>query len=466
MIDLPANGDQNSGPPADTQQRDRSRRRDMMGIRYGAMNWVGEFLVDPKLESPANAKIVIQTERGIELGERIGSQCGRCGKFVEPATVDEYIKNSGPDFFRRRAGKVLRIATSADVLEHQRLNGDVMKDIKACREVARELNLKMKVVTAEHLLGGERIVFYFRSEERIDFRQLVKNLAQQYQTRIEMRQVGARDEARLVADYEVCGRECCCKGFLKKLRPVTMKMAKLQKSTLDPSKVSGRCGRLRCCLRYENEGYEELVAKLPRRGLRAMTMAGIGTIVDRQVLTQLLLIRLDDGPEMAFPLEEIKIVPKDYVPPATETKGPAAPAAKPERRPSRPTRRPTEKEAPAPAAPIKPSPTEADSPANGDAAGGETATEQEAPKKRRRRRRRGSRPAGQDATQPTTPDAGGESPSGAPTAPSGPEGSEGGPGSESTGDKPDKPRRRRRRRRKPRDGGSGDAPGPTPDVGE
>ena len=114
------------------------------------------------------------------------------------------------------------------------------------------------------MFGGERILFYFTAEERIDFRSMVRDLTTEYRTRIEMRQVGARDEARLLADYETCGREVCCKVFLKTLRPITMRMAKLQKATLDPTQVSGRCGRLKCCLRYEHVGYEELDKKLPR----------------------------------------------------------------------------------------------------------------------------------------------------------------------------------------------------------
>jgi cell fate regulator YaaT (PSP1 superfamily) len=144
------------------------------------------------------------------------------------------------------------------------------------------------------------------SEDRVDFRDLVRDLAHDFHTRIEMHQVGARDEARLVADYEICGRECCCKNFLKTLRPVSMRMAKLQKATLDPAKVSGRCGRLRCCLRYEHEGYEELNKKLPRLGLRVRTDRGAGTIRDRQILTQLLTIEYDsDGLVETVGLEEV-----------------------------------------------------------------------------------------------------------------------------------------------------------------
>src|SRR4029077_13430593 len=138
-------------------------------------------------------------------------------------------------------------------------------------------------------------------------------------TRIEMHQVGARDEARLTADYEKCGQHCCCKQFLKVLTPISMRSAKIQKATLDPTKISGRCGRLMCCLRYEDETYESLRKKLPNRQSRAITEEGPGTVIDTQILTQLVLIRLDNAPApVAFPLENIKIVKKgdpDFVPP-------------------------------------------------------------------------------------------------------------------------------------------------------
>jgi len=120
-----------------------------------------------------------------------------------------------------------------------------------------------------------------------------------------MRQVGSRDEARLVADYERCGQHCCCKSFLKVLKPVSMRSAKQQKATLDPLKISGRCGRLMCCLRYEDQTYKELKAKLPHRKTRVGTMQGPGIVVDGQILTQLVRVRLDDGRDVAVPLEEL-----------------------------------------------------------------------------------------------------------------------------------------------------------------
>ncbi len=164
----------------------------------------------------------------------------------------------------------------------------------------------MKLVEVEPILGGEVLTLYYMSEQRIDFREMVKQLAGTFRTRIEMRQVGARDEARLVADYERCGQHCCCQNFLKVLKPVSMRSAKVQKATLDPLKISGRCGRLMCCLRYEDQTYKELKAKLPPRNKRVGTSEGPGKVVDSRILVQLVLVRLEsDGREIAVPVEEL-----------------------------------------------------------------------------------------------------------------------------------------------------------------
>jgi cell fate regulator YaaT (PSP1 superfamily) len=302
-------------------------------IRYGVMGYVGEFTCKPGLTFAWGSKVVIQTERGIELGEPVGVPCPGCGcdLTVPQPALHAYIKSSGTEFCRPRAGRILRVANEQDIREHNHLNAHLTEDVAYCAEAAYRLGIDTKIVTAEHLLGGERIVFYFAAPTRIDFRQLVKELAQRYRTRIEMRQVGARDEARLVGDYEVCGRECCCKNFLKKLRPVNMKMAKLQKSTLDPSKVSGRCGRLRCCLRFEHYGYEELAQRLPRTGSRVGTELGPATVVDRQILTQLVSVRTDDNRVVVIPLEEITAFDLPPAPPPPSPAATSAPPAAPER---------------------------------------------------------------------------------------------------------------------------------------
>lgn len=461
-------------------------------VRYGAMNWIGEFTYKEGWVFSCGGKVVIRTDRGVELGEQVSLTCNGCSNSVSREQIKRYIDTSGPEFFRLQAGRILRPASPEDIAEHERLNGHVREDVDRSALMAAQLRLDMKIVTVEHLFGGERIVFYFRSEGRVDFRQLVRELANHYRTRIEMRQVGARDEARLVADYEVCGRECCCKNFLKKLRPVNMKMAKLQKSTLDPSKVSGRCGRLRCCLRYEHESYEELVRKLPRQNSRVRCEHGEGTVVDRQVLTQLVLIRMDDNREMTVPVEEITAFNLPKPPPAPPVE--AAPGARP--RPVRPPKSPGRPLAEEPY-PDLPDEDEigADSVVSGDstpdsgkpplewtepmvgppaseaseAAGAET--EKSRRKRRRRRGKRGDRAAdtverGDGEVPP--PDARPE------MLEDGPPGEADRPGdaAESADDRPPRERRRRRRRRRGPGGsaaeggssdGGGDGPGSSDD---
>jgi cell fate regulator YaaT (PSP1 superfamily) len=188
---------------------------------------------------------------------------------------------------------VLRIATTDDMLAQQRIEQSRHGLKMEARRVAEHYAMPLKVVDVEPILGGERITVYFNSEERIDFRDVVRDLAHQWKCRVEMRQVGARDEARITADYERCGQYCCCKNFLKVLKPVSMRSAQHQKATLDPLKISGRCGRLMCCRRYEDETYDDLRKRLPRKKSRVGTPEGDGWVVDSQILTQLVLVQLE-----------------------------------------------------------------------------------------------------------------------------------------------------------------------------
>jgi cell fate regulator YaaT (PSP1 superfamily) len=168
----------------------------------------------------------------------------------------------------------------------------------------------MKLVDLEHLFGGERVVVYYLSENRVDFRDLVKQLAGEFQTRIEMRQIGSRDEAKLLADYGDCGKPVCCNTHLSEMPPVSMKMAKLQKATLDPTKISGRCGRLKCCLRYEYDTYEELQKELPPVGVEVITNRGRGRVLAQEILAQQLLVETEDHRRILIPAGEILTVLK------------------------------------------------------------------------------------------------------------------------------------------------------------
>ncbi|MEK6642398.1 MAG: regulatory iron-sulfur-containing complex subunit RicT [Planctomycetota bacterium] len=379
-------------------------------VRYGHMNFIGEFRYAQGMLFGCGQKVIIQTERGIEVGQMVSLTCSGCDKSVKRSTMMEYVKNSGPDFLRPKSGRILRSATVQDMDEERRINKDAEMRLLRAKTLARERELPMKFVACEHLFGGERVIFHFMSENRVDFRDLVHELAHEYHTRIEMHQVGARDEARLVADYEICGRECCCKNFLKTLRPVTMRMAKLQKATLDPSKVSGRCGRLRCCLRYEHEGYEEMNAKLPRAGTRVETDKGVGTVKDRQVLTQLLMIEYDaDGTIETVGFEMTKVLDRDSAPPPPQRSEPEMRQrgdAPPDRSQGRRDNRPRQ-DRPAPVQP----PREADAtpPTDHDTSNSQPQSDAQPDGQRdrnRRRRRRGGRGGGRGPQGPSGPPSG------------------------------------------------------------
>ena len=326
-------------------------------VRYGRMNYIGEFSHPPDMPITCGGRVVILTERGIEVGQQVHRTCFGCEQSVTRDQMRAYAQTSGEEFYQIKNGRILRPATEADLAELRHIEEGCRAKLDSCRAIATELGLQMKIVDCEHIFGGERVVFYFMSEDRVDFRELVRRLAAEFQTRIEMRQVGARDEARLLADYETCGRECCCRNFLKTLRPIGMQMAKLQKATLDPSKVSGRCGRLKCCLRYEHETYEALVKKLPRVGARVVTKEGTGKVIDRQVLTQLVKILGDDDRIFVVQNEDITErlapVPGGGGQPQAKTRetgGPGARRQRPPRQDAAPARQeeaPTEQDEPA-----------------------------------------------------------------------------------------------------------------------
>jgi cell fate regulator YaaT (PSP1 superfamily) len=279
-------------------------------VRYGKMDSLGWFEHN-EVEVPKGAsRVVVKTEKGLELGYVVGQVgCYKGGQFkLNKEQVKKYFDNSQVEFIEAPAGRVVRFATQEDVSEEKHLQKIAEEEMESCKRFAKELNLNMKIVDVEHIFGGERIVFYFMADSRIDFRELVKRLAHEYQTRIEMRQIGSRDEAKLLGDVESCGQECCCKRFLKILNPVNMRMAKVQKATLDPSKISGYCGRLKCCLRYEDKTYTELKLLLPPKETLVKTQYGQGKVVDAQILTQLVVVEHGDGERLTFPLSEIEII--------------------------------------------------------------------------------------------------------------------------------------------------------------
>lgn len=282
-----------------------------MLIRYGKMATLGWFWHNLSSVSKTKKDAVIKTERGLELGEIVGPYCYKSGQFRwDFDKVSEYYEENEPGNIITRKGTFVRYATAEDLSDARHLEASSRGEKKTCQDIVDDMKLDMKVVDVEHIFGGERIIFYFTSEGRIDFRELVKRLAKEFQTRIEMRQIGARDEAKLVSDFETCGQRCCCAQYLKILKPVNMKMAKTQKATLDPSKISGYCGRLKCCLRYEDDLYKELNRKMPNRGTRIRCEQGEGEVIECQTLTQLVKVRGRDGNVFAVGVEDVEVLPK------------------------------------------------------------------------------------------------------------------------------------------------------------
>jgi cell fate regulator YaaT (PSP1 superfamily) len=247
-------------------------------VRFGAMRMLGVFTTSQGEMLRRGTRVIARTERGLELGE------------VLCEGTDEAIAQLQDP----RRGQIVRNITAEDENELMRIRGRQREQYDICQRIVEQLKLPMQLVDLEQILGGERIVIYYLAENRVDFRELVKLLAAEFQTRIEMRQIGVRDEAKLLADYGDCGKPVCCNTHLSEMPPVSMKMAKLQKATLDPTKISGRCGRLKCCLRYEYETYEQLQKELPAIGAQIVTSNGRGRVLAHEILASQLLVEMED----------------------------------------------------------------------------------------------------------------------------------------------------------------------------
>jgi cell fate regulator YaaT (PSP1 superfamily) len=242
------------------------------------MRHLGVFSTRASDSYARGSQVIARTSRGLELGE------------VLCEAKDQAVSSMD----NPKTGQILREQSHDDVGELRRLFEQQEEEHKLCAKHIAELSLDMRLVDVEHIYGGERVVVYYLADDRIDFRQLVKNLAHEFQTRIEMKQIGVRDEAKIMADYGDCGKPVCCNTHLSEMPPVSMRMAKLQKATLDPSKISGRCGRLKCCLRYEYETYQQLQKDLPPVGSEIITNDGRARVLAQEILASQLLIVTED----------------------------------------------------------------------------------------------------------------------------------------------------------------------------
>lgn len=250
------------------------------------------YYFDPKGARVCSGdKVVVETAKGLELAE-----CSRENHEVDDKTVVQPLR------------PVVRAATEAD-LRVAEINQKREKEaFGICERKIAEHGLDMKLVDVECNFEGNKTTFFFTSDGRVDFRELVKDLAGIFRNRIELRQIGVRDEAKMLGGLGICGRPYCCSQFMDDFQPVSTKMAKVQNLSLNPTKISGSCGRLMCCLRYEQEAYEDIVKKMPKLGAYVETPVGYGTVVQVNLLREQIKVKLDSGGDDGFRVYESEAV--------------------------------------------------------------------------------------------------------------------------------------------------------------
>ena len=252
---------------------------EIIGVRFKSGGT--QYYFDPAgLEVQPGQGVIVETSRGLEYGE-----CAQGNTQVEEETVVQPLR------------PLVRIATEEDEKTVEKNREKEAKAFQICQEKIAAHGLEMKLVEAEYSFEGNKVLFFFTAEGRVDFRALVKDLASTIHARIELRQIGVRDEAKMLGGLGICGRPFCCAQFLDEFQPVSIKMAKTQNLSLNPTKISGTCGRLMCCLKYEQEAYEDLVKHTPKQESFVETPDGAGTVSSVNLLRQQVQVRLDSAPD-------------------------------------------------------------------------------------------------------------------------------------------------------------------------
>jgi len=243
-------------------------------------------------------KVIVETARGVEFGE-----CVIAPKQIGEDKIISPLKN------------VIRIASEEDIIKNNENKQKEKEAFEVCMSKIEEHQLNMKLIDVEYTFDNNKVIFYFTADGRVDFRELVKDLASIFRTRIELRQIGVRDEAKMIGGLGPCGRAMCCSSFLGDFAPVSIKMAKEQSLSLNPTKISGICGRLMCCLNYEQEAYEGIRKRLPRIGAVVNTPSGKGEVVANNVIKESVKVKVKVGDIediIEFPIDEIKLVSGGY----------------------------------------------------------------------------------------------------------------------------------------------------------
>lgn len=265
----------------------------VVGVRFKDAGKIYYF--DPgDLEIGLNENVIVETARGIEFGY-----------VVVPNT------EIGEEEIVTPLKSVIRVATEEDKKHHEENAKKEKEAFNICLQKIEAHNLEMKLIDVEYTFDNNKVLFYFTADGRVDFRELVKDLASVFRTRIELRQIGVRDEAKMMGGLGVCGRVLCCYSFLTDFQPVSIKMAKEQGLSLNPTKISGACGRLMCCLKYEHEAYEEMISRVPKEGAIVETPDGQGVVISSSLLKELVKVKLDNENETdlkIYDASDVKVI--------------------------------------------------------------------------------------------------------------------------------------------------------------
>ncbi|MBQ0136297.1 MAG: stage 0 sporulation family protein [Oscillospiraceae bacterium] len=252
---------------------------EIVGIRFKEVGKI--YCFDPKGQTLTPGQfVIVETARGVE--------CGQVATGNEMVSEDKIVAPLKP---------IVRIATEDDLKKVAENKEKEKSAFKTCEEKIAKHGLEMKLTEVEYTFDGSKILFYFTADGRVDFRELVKDLAAVFKTRIELRQIGVRDEAKMLGGIGICGRPYCCNSYLGEFAPVSIKMAKEQGLSLNPTKISGACGRLMCCLKYEQDSYEHLAKITPKPGALVDTKDGKGIVVESNLISGMIKVRLDRAPE-------------------------------------------------------------------------------------------------------------------------------------------------------------------------
>ena len=263
----------------------------VIGVRFKDVGKIYYFDPDGTLLSIGES-VIVETARGIE--------CGQVAMEERTLTDDEIV---------HPLKKIMRKANEDDLKKVDKNKQKEKEAFEICLKKIEDHKLEMKLVDVEYTFDNNKILFYFTADGRVDFRDLVKDLAAVFRTRIELRQIGVRDEAKMLGGLGICGKPFCCSTFLGEFQPVSIKMAKEQGLSLNPTKISGTCGRLMCCLKFEQEAYSDLLKKTPKIGAVVDTPEGRGVIIDQNLLTGKLTVRMNRAPEaapMMFSVKDVK----------------------------------------------------------------------------------------------------------------------------------------------------------------